>query len=206
MRRDPGTVAFLSAALLFLLPALPAAARHAPGVGDLAPQYLGYGLDRKKVSLDTFAGKVVVISFWATWCPPCRQELPILENIQRAGKGYIQVVAINTESREVFRSAAKVLKDVTMLLTNDESQRGFDSYGAKGLPHMVVIGKDGHIISVREGYGSSELDAVVEELNAAICVGIAEGGASTPASSPMPDQPVSTSSPPATTDGQLAGK
>ena len=51
------------------------------------------GVDGHKVTLADFGGKVVVISFWATWCSPCRKELPILEGIQKAGKGQIQVSA-----------------------------------------------------------------------------------------------------------------
>ena len=88
-----------------LLLAMAADAAHVPGVGETAPSFIGYGLDGKKVLLDSFAGKVVVISFWATWCPPCRMELPVLERIQIAGKGQIQVVAINTESRHSTHSA-----------------------------------------------------------------------------------------------------
>lgn len=164
-----------------LLLAMAADAAHVPGVGETAPSFIGYGLDAKKVLLDSYEGKVVVISFWATWCPPCRMELPVLERIQIAGKGQIQVVAINTESREVFRGAAKILKDLTIKLTNDESQRAFSAYGVKGLPHLVVIGKDKRIISVREGYGSAELDDVAAELNAALRAGLAEGTASTAA-------------------------
>jgi len=166
---------------LAVLLASAAQAAHVPGVGETAPPFIGYGLDGKKVSLETFAGKVVVISFWATWCPPCRMELPVLERIQIAGKGQIQVVAINTEDRDVFRHAAKILKDLTMKLTNDESDRAFNAYGVKGLPHLIVIGKDLRIISVREGYGPEELDAVAAELNAALRAGLAEGPASTPA-------------------------
>jgi thiol-disulfide isomerase/thioredoxin len=149
-----------------------AEAMHVPAVGETAPSFLGYGLDRKKVSLESYAGKVVVISFWATWCSPCRQELPILANIQAAGKGQIQVIAINTESRDTFRRATKLLKDYPIQFTSDEDQRSFNAYGAKGLPHLVIIGKDMRIVSVREGYGPGELDAVAAELNSALRAGL----------------------------------
>jgi thiol-disulfide isomerase/thioredoxin len=159
-------------ALILSLPLIAAAsASHAPAAGEAAPLFLGYGMDGKKVSLDAYAGKVVVISFWATWCPPCRAELPILENIQKAGKGSIQVVAINTESRDVFRRAVKILTTFTLQFTNDESRTGFNAYGVKALPHLVVIGKDSRIISVREGYGPGELKEVAAELQAALRVG-----------------------------------
>jgi thiol-disulfide isomerase/thioredoxin len=156
-----------------------AGASHVPTVGEAAPLFLGYGIDGKKVMLDSYAGKVVVISFWATWCPPCRAELPILENIQKAGRGNIQVVAINTESRDVFRRAVKILTTFTVQFTNDESRSGFNAYGVKGLPHLVVIGKDLRIISVREGYGPGELDAVAAELKAALRAGTDEDAQAT---------------------------
>jgi len=154
--------------LLSLLVASTAYGGHVPGVGEAAPTFLGYGTDFKKVSLEAFRGKVVVLSFWATWCPPCRQELPILANIQKAGQGQIQVIAINTESRDTFRRAVKLLKDYPIQLTNDEDRRSFEAYGAKGLPHLVVIGRDLRIVSVREGYGPGELDDVAAELNSAL--------------------------------------
>jgi thiol-disulfide isomerase/thioredoxin len=154
-------------------------ASHVPAVGDVAPVYLGNGIDGKKVSLEDYKGKVVVISFWATWCSPCRQELPVLERIQIAGKGQIQVVAINIESRDIFHSATKILKDATMKLTNNSNQRGYADYGVKGIPHFVVIGKDMRIVSIREGYGPGELDAVAAELNAALRAGTAQSAGNT---------------------------
>jgi len=168
---------------LALLLASAAQAAHVPGVGETAPSFIGYGLDGKKVLLESYAGKVIVVSFWASWCPPCRMELPVLARIQIAGKGKIQVVAINVEDRDVFRDAAKILKDFPIKLTNDESEKAFSAYGVKGLPHLIVIGKDLRIISVREGYGPSELDDVAAELNAALRAGLAQGAAS-PAETP----------------------
>lgn len=179
------------AACLLALVCLAGQAAHAakvPAVGDAAPTFVGYGTDFRKVSLESFRGKVVVVSFWATWCPPCRQELPILANIQKAGQGQIQVIAINTESRDVFRQVAKLLKDSPIRLTNDEDRRSFESYGAKGLPHLVVIGRDLKIISVREGYGPSELDDVAAELTFALRAGRADQAA------PVPDAPQSAQS------------
>jgi thiol-disulfide isomerase/thioredoxin len=166
---------------LALLLTTVAAAAHVPGVGENAPSFLGYGLDTKKVLLESYADKVVVVSFWATWCPPCRAELPVLERIQIAGKGQIQVVAINVEDRDVYRRAAKILKDLTIKLTNDEDEKAFNAYGVKGLPHLLVIGKDRRIVSVREGYGSGELDDVAAELNTALRAGLAESAPPTPA-------------------------
>ena len=151
-----------------------ATAAHPPEAGDKAPGFLGLTLDGHRVSLGAYLGKVVVVSFWATWCPPCREELPILENIQKAGKGGIQVIAINTESREVFRSAAKIMATYHLLLTNDDDKRGFTAYGARGLPHLVVIGRDGRIVSVHSGYGRGEIPDLAGEINRALAAPLAD--------------------------------
>lgn len=96
--------------------------------------------------------------------------MPILDNIQKAGKGHIQVIAINTESADAFRRAAKILADFHLLLTNDSDQRGFSAYGARGLPHLVVIGNVGRIVSVHSGYGEGENPDLADEINRALAM------------------------------------
>ncbi|MFI4970616.1 MAG: TlpA disulfide reductase family protein, partial [Lysobacterales bacterium] len=70
--------------------------------GDAAPDSLGTDRDGKQVRIADYHGKVVVLTFWATWCGYCLKELPILENLQRRlGKARIEVVAINTDKNRV---------------------------------------------------------------------------------------------------------
>ncbi|MEO8384088.1 MAG: TlpA disulfide reductase family protein, partial [Betaproteobacteria bacterium] len=118
-----------------------------------------------------YAGKVLVVTFWASWCGPCRAELPILENLQRAAKGSVQVVAVNIEERDTFRAVARALAPLTLTITNDPRQQHHDAYGVKGIPHMVIIGKDGKILHVHRGYSESALDGFVAEINAALARG-----------------------------------
>jgi thiol-disulfide isomerase/thioredoxin len=138
-------------------------------VGETAPDIvLGTTLSGKPAKASDYAGKVVVISFWASWCSPCRKELPILEGLQVTGKGSIQVVAVNIESREVFQKAAKVLGELHLMLANDRDDRSQHAYAVKAIPQMVIIGKDGRILDIHKGYGENSLNGIVEEINRAL--------------------------------------
>lgn len=151
-----------------------AAGHAAVKVGEAAPDItLGMTMSGEPAKVADYAGKVVVVSFWATWCSPCRKELPILEGLQQAGKGGIQVIAVNIEDREIFRKAAKLLGDLHLLLANDRNDRSQNAYGVKAIPHMVIIGKDGHILSIHQGYGENSLDGIVDEINRALATNAA---------------------------------
>ncbi|MEJ6007249.1 TlpA disulfide reductase family protein [Paucibacter sp. AS339] len=139
-----------------------------PAVGDKAPEVVGKTLDGDTVSLAPYAGKVVVLSFWATWCPHCLKELPILEGIQKTGGEQVQVIAINTEARDVYKKVARAMKGLSLQLAWDAGKIGSQAYGVSGIPHLVIIGRDGRITRVFKGYGEGSLDRIVAELNQAI--------------------------------------
>jgi thiol-disulfide isomerase/thioredoxin len=152
-----------------VLLSLAAGASAAPDVGDTPPDYIGKTVDGDAVHLSQHAGKVVVVSFWATWCPYCLKELPILNGIQKvAGKEQMHVVAVNTEERAVFRKVARALSTLDLHLTNDPDASAQKAYGVKGIPHMVIIGRDGKIQSVYRGYSESSLDEIVADINRAL--------------------------------------
>jgi thiol-disulfide isomerase/thioredoxin len=146
-----------------------AVAIAAPAVGDVPPPRVGFDLSGEPVLLTSFSGKAIVVSFWATWCAYCLKELPILHNIQRAaGKDSMQVIAVNTESREVFRKAARTLKELDVLHAHDNSHQAQDKYGVKGIPHLVIVGRDGRVVAVYTGYSESSLDGIVADINRAL--------------------------------------
>ena len=154
--------------MLMLLASTVHHASAAPASGDMAPDYIGTTLDDKELALSNFRGKVVV-SFWATWCPYCLKELPILEGIQQsAGAEKVQVIAINTEERAVFRKVSRALSKLTLGMSYDPGKKSATLYGVNGIPHLVIIGRDGRILNVYRGYDESSLDGIVESLNRAI--------------------------------------
>lgn len=155
------------ATLLASTALLLASVAHAiPQVGDVPPSYLGKDQKGKKVDLEDLRGKVVIVTFWATWCVPCRKELPVLETIQRhAGQDRVRVVAVNIEKALVYRPMKRRLKDYKMTLTNDHSGQIKKGYGVNGIPHMVMIKKDGTIAAVKRGYSEAMVPAVIDEVN-----------------------------------------
>jgi thiol-disulfide isomerase/thioredoxin len=140
----------------------------APAAGDAAPDDLGMTLRGTPVHLKDYAGKAVVISFWASWCPYCLKELPILYNIQKAAKGRLQVVAINTEEEEIFEKLSRAMRTLEIGMSYDPDETASAAYGVKGIPHLVVIGRDGRIVEVFRGYGESSLTPIVAAINKAI--------------------------------------
>jgi thiol-disulfide isomerase/thioredoxin len=139
------------------------------GAGDQPPLYVGRQLDGTDVNLDPASGKAYVISFWATWCGPCMQELPILGNIQKAaGPDRMRVIAVNIEDRVVYRKVEHLILETGLTPAYDPQRASQDAYGVHGIPHMVIIGRDGLITSVRRGYARSSLDDIAAELNKAL--------------------------------------
>jgi thiol-disulfide isomerase/thioredoxin len=140
-----------------------------PKVGEPAPDVaLGVTTAGETARTSAYPGKVVVLSFWASWCSPCRAELPVLEGIQREGKGAIQVIAVNIERPDVFKKAVKALGTLKLELVNDRNDWSQRAYGVHAIPHMVIIGKDGRILDIHKGYGDKLLDGLVDEINHAL--------------------------------------
>ena len=138
-------------------------------IGEKPPVLIGINMDGDAVETTQFAGKVLVVTFWASWCGPCMKELPMLEGIQKvAGKDRIQVVAINIEERDKFRKISRALSSFTLQITHDYGKKSSDAFGVKGIPHMLIIGRDGKVIAVHRGYSEHALDGIVEEVNTAL--------------------------------------
>ena len=136
--------------------------------GDVPPVALGMTRAGEEIETTQFAGRVMVVTFWASWCGPCRTELTMLERLQQVAKERVKVVAVNIEERETFRAVSRALNSFGVTLTNDPRMRYADAYGVNGIPHMVIIGKDGKVISVHRGYSEAALDGLLAEINAAL--------------------------------------
>jgi thiol-disulfide isomerase/thioredoxin len=103
-------------------------------------------LDGPVVDPAALRGKVVVVNFWATWCGPCKEEMPSLERLQRAfAPSQVQVVAITTDQQEqAMRAFAKSL-GLSFPILIDQSKDVSAAFGVRGLPTTIIIGPDGHL-------------------------------------------------------------
>jgi thiol-disulfide isomerase/thioredoxin len=143
------------------------ASAAALAAGDTPPDYVGRTLGKDAVNLSAYQGKAVVLTFWATWCPYCLKELPILENLQRKAGKDLQVIAVNTENYDTFRNVARAMKTLELRIAYDPEERAAKSFGVNGIPHLVIIGRDGKIQAVYRGYSESSLPAIVADINVA---------------------------------------
>jgi thiol-disulfide isomerase/thioredoxin len=143
-----------------------------PEVGALAPDFTTTELmTGHAVHLSDLRGRLVFLSFWATWCGPCRKELPILNNVQKivADRGGV-VYAVSFAERastfdlkQVFRTAGWQL---TPLM--DPNGKIAAMYGIRTIPHLFIIGRDGKILAVNTGYGDRSPEELAAEINAAL--------------------------------------
>ena len=148
---------WLVAAALLASAALSAeAAAKDPKVGQPAPEFELTLVDGGKVKLSELRGQVVVLNFWATWCGPCKQELPLLDRYYRLQKSHgLRVFAITTQDS----LPASQLKEVFNALAISSARRIKGPYRATaGVPTNFVIDKAGRIRFA--GAGAFDLDAL----------------------------------------------
>lgn len=117
-----------------------------PEVGFRAPDFTLTDLEGDQVSLSDFRGeRIVFVNFWASWCPPCRAEMPYIQEIYEEGRDQVKVLAVNLKESEekVNKFMQKNGYEFTALLDNDGEVA--NTYLVRGIPKTVVIDKNGVI-------------------------------------------------------------
>jgi len=120
---------------------------QAPNETVAAPVFSLLDLTGKKVQLQAFRGKLVLLNFFATWCGPCREEMPGMERLFRAHRdqGFV-VVAVNLqESAKTVRPFVQELK-LSFPTVLDVEGSASREYGVRALPVTFLIGRDGNIV------------------------------------------------------------
>lgn len=126
---------------------------------NVAPDFELKDLEGKKVSFKDFKGKVVLLNFWATWCAPCRAEMPSLENLYRSfkGKGLVVIGVSVDNSDNSVRSFVRQKKITFPILLDSKKEVSFDDYGVIGLPVTFLIDQKG--IIVEKVFGERQWDS-----------------------------------------------
>ena len=163
-----GILAMLAGTALWLANRPPAVAALAPGALMAASFRDPEG---RAHSLGEYQGKVVVLNFWATWCAPCREEMPGFERLQaRWGSRGVQFIGVSSEDGAKVAQFARTLRITYPLWTGGDevaelSKRLGNTLGV--LPHTVVFEPDGGVATTRVGaYPEAELASVLERISA----------------------------------------
>lgn len=125
----------------------------APSTGFLAADFRLTGLDGKSYQLSAFRGKPVILNIWATWCPPCRAEMPAFGRVsQRYNQGDVMILAVNQrESPAAIARFEEQVVDVSFPILLDPQNEVSRLYTVLGLPTTFFIDADGRIQSVSMG-------------------------------------------------------
>ena len=119
------------------------------------------------VSTATLKGKVVFINFWATWCPPCRAEMPSLQELYNELKNDDRIVFLFVNEDDDAEKAKRFLqsKQYTFPITTREARIPADIYSGT-LPTTVVLNKEGNVVFRHEGLASYNSAAFIKQLKA----------------------------------------
>jgi peroxiredoxin len=124
-----------------------------PDKAIVAPDFTIDDLSGKRISLKSLRGTVVFLNFWATWCIPCRQEMPTMEKLHREFKDQgLEVVAVNF--RETGKEVRKFISELglTFTILLDKNGKVSEEYGAWSLPLSYFINRKGEFVGKVIGY------------------------------------------------------
>jgi thiol-disulfide isomerase/thioredoxin len=132
-----------------------------PGTGDSVPNIKLQNLSAETVQLSDLAGRAVILNFWATWCPPCRREMPLLDELQKSyGEKGLSVIGLDiNESPDLVKSYISTVAISYPIWVDapsgtpgfDRSQEIFSHFGGVGLPTTIFIDRAGVIRRIYVG-------------------------------------------------------
>ncbi|NGY04683.1 TlpA family protein disulfide reductase [Solimonas terrae] len=158
----------LAAALALALVSVAPARADPPAVGDIPPDRLGVGADGRPLRVSDYRGRVLITTFWASWCGPCVRELSLLERLQRAaGRERVAVVGVDwNESAAQYQRIARNLQSLQLSLSLDADGRVGEAYAVRAIPRMFIVDQDGRLAYSHTGYDpESSIATIVNEVD-----------------------------------------
>jgi thiol-disulfide isomerase/thioredoxin len=137
------------------LAAVFASAALAASSSGPAPGFTLSGRGGKNIDLAQFKGQVVMINFWASWCKPCRDEMPLLEDIYKKYKpmGFTMLaVNVEPETKDADAWLAKLPKPVTFPVAYDVDSKVSKLYKVETMPSTVIVDRKGNVRALHRGY------------------------------------------------------
>lgn len=143
-----------------------ASAAFAASSAGPAPAFQLSGRGGKSIDLSQFKGQVVMINFWATWCGPCRQEMPLLEDIYKKYKPMgFTMLGVNVEpdskSAEAWLSKQK---PVSFPIAFDTDSKVSKLYKVAGMPSTVFVDRKGNVRVMHKGYKPGDEDFYLSQI------------------------------------------
>jgi len=140
-----------------------AAETFAVGLREEAPDFTLKSLDGSNLRLEEYRGQVVLINFWASWCGPCRQEMPVLDRLHhRYEDTGFAVLGINVEGDSGSAREIVDKTNVTFPILLDDEQKVSELYSLEAMPSTVVVDRDGVIRYIHRGYKPGDEAKYVE--------------------------------------------
>jgi peroxiredoxin len=162
-RRAPILIALAALCIAFGTAALARALKP----GDRAPELSGASLDGQNISLAALRGKVVLIDFWASWCAPCKEEMPFLEGLYKRlrSQGLVVVgVSVDAERENAMGFIGKM--KVSFPIVHDGKHAIADRFKPPRMPTSYILDKEGKIRHVHEGWRKEDARKVEQEITA----------------------------------------
>jgi len=156
-------IAVIAAALAIGLPAL------AGPSGAPAPQFTLSARSGRDVSLTQYHGQVVMINFWASWCGPCRQEMPLLESIyKKYNKLGFTLLGVNVEPDSQAADDWLKATPVTFPILYDKESKVSKLYEVAGMPSTVIIDRSGKLRVLHQGYKPGDENEYLDSIRSLI--------------------------------------
>jgi thiol-disulfide isomerase/thioredoxin len=143
----------------FALVAVCASAAFAASSSGPAPGFQLSARGGKNIDLAQFKGQVVMINFWATWCKPCRDEMPLLEDIYKKYKpmGFTLLgVNVEPDSKDAETWLGKLPKPVTFPIAYDVDSKVSKLYKVETMPSTVLVDRKGNVRVLHRGYKAGD--------------------------------------------------